>query len=155
VYFPRATWYDFKTGRAVPERGACQTVPAPLAQIPIFVREGALIPRWPRPPCHLKQPDLGQRLWVDLYAGPAHKRLEWTVQGRRIVLDYMMKRGIGRLVVEADSLDLGLGLVGFAGVKIGPELRGAVRPAPRGQALCLRCQVRGQRTLTFWVPSGA
>jgi alpha-glucosidase len=46
VRLPRGTWYDFRTG--VPhEGGRTITVAAPLQEIPIFVRAGAIIPTRP------------------------------------------------------------------------------------------------------------
>jgi alpha-glucosidase len=43
VYFPKGTWYDFKTGKRY--TGPLKTtVDAPLAHIPIFARGGAIIP---------------------------------------------------------------------------------------------------------------
>jgi alpha-glucosidase len=43
LYLPRGTWYDFRTGAML--RGDTSiTVPAPLAEIPIFARAGSAIP---------------------------------------------------------------------------------------------------------------
>ena len=149
VYFPRATWYALQNGQVVPAQGICRTIAAPLTRTPLFVREGAVIPRWEKPPRHLKQPDLGRKLWVDIYAGPTQKKLEWTLQGRRIVLDYQLKRGLGRLTIEADELELGIGFIGFSGWQAGRGLTGAERPVREAGKIHLRCQVRGRRTLTF------
>ncbi|MFN3698764.1 MAG: TIM-barrel domain-containing protein [Dictyoglomus sp.] len=45
VYLPKGSWYDFYTGKKF--RGNCKVkIYAPLNKIPIFVREGALIPMW-------------------------------------------------------------------------------------------------------------
>jgi alpha-D-xyloside xylohydrolase len=46
VYLPRATWYDFWTGRRV-EGGKAIDVEAPLDRLPLFVRAGSLIPLGP------------------------------------------------------------------------------------------------------------
>ena len=43
VYLPQGGWYDFYTGKYYPG-GALYTVDAPIEKIPVFVKEGAIIP---------------------------------------------------------------------------------------------------------------
>lgn len=43
VVLPKGKWFDFYTGKLVGEEGAI-TVSAPLEQIPLFVRDGGIIP---------------------------------------------------------------------------------------------------------------
>jgi len=46
LYLPDATWYDFWTGRIVRGPGSI-SAPAPLEQIPLFVRAGSILPMGP------------------------------------------------------------------------------------------------------------
>jgi alpha-D-xyloside xylohydrolase len=46
VYLPAGTWYDFWTG-ATSTGGGNSTASAPLSQIPIYVRAGAIVPMGP------------------------------------------------------------------------------------------------------------
>jgi alpha-D-xyloside xylohydrolase len=46
VYLPTGTWYDFWTG-ATATGGSRSTVPAPLTQIPLFVKAGSIVPMGP------------------------------------------------------------------------------------------------------------
>ncbi len=46
MYLPKATWYDFWTGREL-EGGATITTAAPLDRIPLFVRAGSILPMGP------------------------------------------------------------------------------------------------------------
>ncbi|HLK91744.1 MAG TPA: glycoside hydrolase family 31 protein [Polyangia bacterium] len=46
VYLPAGTWYDFWTG-ATTTGGGTSTASAPLSQIPIYVRAGAIVPLGP------------------------------------------------------------------------------------------------------------
>ncbi|HUF61801.1 MAG TPA: glycoside hydrolase family 31 protein [Verrucomicrobiales bacterium] len=46
VYLPRGGWYDFWTGDLM-EGGTEVWVDTPLARIPLFVREGTVLPLWP------------------------------------------------------------------------------------------------------------
>ena len=46
VYFPEGKWYDFWTG-ARSDGGKFTDVPAPLGQMPLYVRAGSLIPMGP------------------------------------------------------------------------------------------------------------
>ena len=43
VRFPQGGWYDYWTGKPI-AGGRNETVPAPLDRIPLFVREGAILP---------------------------------------------------------------------------------------------------------------
>lgn len=43
VYLPQGNWYDFYTGKLYPG-GTTYTVAAPIGKIPVFAKEGALIP---------------------------------------------------------------------------------------------------------------
>jgi len=47
VYLPAGTWYDFWTG-ATATGGANVTAPAPLTQIPIYVKAGSILPMGPK-----------------------------------------------------------------------------------------------------------
>jgi alpha-D-xyloside xylohydrolase len=47
LYLPEGTWYDFWTGSTT-TGGASTIVPAPLSQIPLFVRAGSVVPMGPR-----------------------------------------------------------------------------------------------------------
>jgi alpha-D-xyloside xylohydrolase len=46
IYLPKATWYDFWTGRAQ-TGGATITTAAPLDRMPLFVRAGSILPMGP------------------------------------------------------------------------------------------------------------
>ena len=46
VYFPRGRWHDWRTGRIHAGPGD-ETIDAPLEALPLFVREGAIVPTWP------------------------------------------------------------------------------------------------------------
>lgn len=46
VYLPAGTWYDFWTGSTTPG-GNTATMSAPLSQIPLFVKAGAIVPMGP------------------------------------------------------------------------------------------------------------
>ncbi|MFM7030391.1 MAG: TIM-barrel domain-containing protein, partial [Micrococcales bacterium] len=46
VYLPEGTWYNWHTGEAVTSAGETHGVDAPLETIPLFVKEGSVIPTW-------------------------------------------------------------------------------------------------------------
>jgi alpha-glucosidase (family GH31 glycosyl hydrolase) len=45
VYLPRGRWLDYHDRKTVHEGGATITAEAPLARLPLFVKEGAVVPR--------------------------------------------------------------------------------------------------------------
>ncbi len=67
VYLPQTTgWYDFYTG-AYYEGGKTITANAPLSRIPIFVKEGSILPQGPQIEYTDEKPDSVIKLYV--YAG--------------------------------------------------------------------------------------
>jgi alpha-D-xyloside xylohydrolase len=46
IYLPATTWFDFWSGTTVPGSGRME-MPAPLRQIPLFVRAGSILPLGP------------------------------------------------------------------------------------------------------------
>ncbi|KYF76621.1 hypothetical protein BE11_10645 [Sorangium cellulosum] len=46
VYLPAGTWYDFWTGSTT-DGGRTASVPAPLSEIPLFVKAGSIVPMGP------------------------------------------------------------------------------------------------------------
>ena len=73
VYLPRGRWWPLEGGAPV-EGGRFITAAAPLDRIPLFVREGAVIPRLTEAPPHLKDLAL-DGLRVDVYPGDARRGL--------------------------------------------------------------------------------
>ena len=51
VYLPRGDWYRWGAAEAAPARGPAHVLAeAPLAEMPLFVRGGAILPMWPAAP---------------------------------------------------------------------------------------------------------
>jgi len=67
VYLPQGGWYDFHTKERL-EGGRYIIADAPLDRIPLYVREGAIIPM-ARSACSIQSMDLST-LWIEIYAGP-------------------------------------------------------------------------------------
>lgn len=67
VYLPQGRWYDFHT-KARLEGGRYIIADAPLDRIPLFVREGAIIPM-ARSAGSTQFMDFST-LWIEIYAGP-------------------------------------------------------------------------------------
>ncbi len=80
MYIPRGRWYDFWTDEVV-EGGKEKWVAADLDKIPIFIKEGAIIPKYP----------------VQQYVG--EKKIE------KLVLDTYFKEGIENSMVYEDGQD--------------------------------------------------
>lgn len=47
LFLPRGAWYDFHTDAPAPATGEELWVSTPMSHIPVFVRAGYVIPRWP------------------------------------------------------------------------------------------------------------
>ena len=69
VLFPAGTWIDLNNDRLSYRGGSTATVKAPLDVLPMFVRQGAFIPRYTLPIENVGQYDLST-LTVDYYPAP-------------------------------------------------------------------------------------
>lgn len=65
VYLPAGAWYDFWTG-TTRAGGSRVTIPAPLSQIPLFVRAGSIVPMGPQIQYAMESID---PLEIRIYAG--------------------------------------------------------------------------------------
>ncbi len=65
IYIPSGTWYSYNEDTLMPDTGKDIWVDCPLAYLPVYVRGGALIPRWPVQQYvgELKRPPLSLDLW--------------------------------------------------------------------------------------------
>lgn len=74
VTLPKGQWRALETPGLLLMGRQTVEVPAPLERVPIFVREGAVLPRYLHHPQHLKGPAVGE-LGLDIYPGEGCCRL--------------------------------------------------------------------------------
>lgn len=79
VYLPKGRWYDFWTGDKI-AGGAWFTVAAPLNALPLFVREGAIIPMVPA--VQHAEEKAWEKLTLQIYSGEAEQFLLYEDDGR-------------------------------------------------------------------------
>lgn len=111
VYFPRGVWWQFEDARVCFVGPGYHRVPAPLERVPLFVRQGALIPRYAEPPQHLKGASPSQWL-VDLYPGDASRVLVIPEDGGEVRLSSVSEAGRVHLQVNPAPLSIILRLPG-------------------------------------------
>jgi alpha-D-xyloside xylohydrolase len=66
LYLPKGNWYNFWTGESV-EGGRAIDTPAPLEEMPVFVRAGAILPMGPN--IEYAQQSSNDPLEIRVYAG--------------------------------------------------------------------------------------
>ncbi|HEY0944776.1 MAG TPA: TIM-barrel domain-containing protein [Opitutaceae bacterium] len=115
VVLPRGRWYDFYTGRFAGDGEPIEVAP-PLSQIPLFVKDGSLIPM------------IGERQWIP--AAGEIVPLEVRHYGERP----------GQLSLyddEGETFDYEHGLYSRTGLHVAPDpqgqWRGVVSPDPSGR----------------------
>ncbi|MCH0559204.1 DUF5110 domain-containing protein [Streptomyces sp. MUM 16J] len=77
IYLPKGTWTDYWTGRTYRGPTTLNGYHAPLDTLPLFVREGAIIPMWPKGTMSWQTRDRHELDW-DLYPaarGTSHYQL--------------------------------------------------------------------------------
>lgn len=70
IYLPKGTWYDYFTGKAYQGNCVLNSFAAPLEKLPVFVRQGAIIPMY-EPSNNPSQIDYSKRL-IEVY--PSEKK---------------------------------------------------------------------------------
>lgn len=63
ILFPAGAWFDFYTGEKIADGPVEMTIPAPLERIPLFVRDGGIIPLMP---ARLHNPAAGEKVDLEL-----------------------------------------------------------------------------------------
>lgn len=118
VYFPGGhQWFPLEQPGAVVDARACghsETVPAPLDRIPVFVRSGAVLPRFTHHPQHMKQA-APKAMAIELYAGGSSRRLTFEVGHVPVTLDYQADdAGNATLQMSPMPLVVEVRLIGFS-----------------------------------------
>ena len=114
VYFPEGQWWPVnatleRSGSPINGPGF-QHVEAPLERLPLFVRTGAVLPRYQQPPQHLKGP--APKEWLlDLYPGDGQRRLNIQEPDYPVTIDYHCQGGTGRLIVAPAPIRLTVRLI--------------------------------------------
>jgi alpha-glucosidase len=77
IYLPKGTWTDYWTGRTYRGPTTLNGYHAPLDTLPLFVREGAVVPMWPQGTTSWQSRDRHELDW-DLYPA-AHGTSRYTL----------------------------------------------------------------------------
>ena len=72
IYIPEGIWYDFHSGERFEGRRWI-TYPAPLKTLPLFVREGTIIPRVRKPIQHTGEIDWSEDIVFEIYGEPVEQ----------------------------------------------------------------------------------
>ena len=111
IYFPWGQWRRFE-GDAPPVQGpGFAEVEAPLERIPLYVRQGAAIPRYAQAPQHLKGP-VPQDWILDISPGTSQRRLTIPEAGFQVVIDYTSDASGSHLQVSPAPIRLKVRLAG-------------------------------------------
>lgn len=87
VYFPAGRWWALEDVTCAIDGPGFVEVAAPLEHIPIFVRAGAVLPRYIHNPQHLKTP-APEEMEIFIYPGESHKSLRIAENGFDIEIAY-------------------------------------------------------------------
>jgi alpha-D-xyloside xylohydrolase len=110
IYFPKGQWWSFDRLVTSIQGPGYHEVDAPLERIPLFVRGGAILPRYKQPPQHLKGP--APKEWLlDIYPGDSTRHLVIGEPGYTVEIRYRCENGAGRLEVSSAPVTLAVRLV--------------------------------------------
>jgi alpha-D-xyloside xylohydrolase len=111
VCFPRGRWWRLEEAGQMITPAGFQEVAAPLESLPLYVRGGAVIPRYASVPEHLKGP-VPQEWIIDIYPGDSHRQLKIPENGFEFAIDYQNDGGAARLQISPAPLTFTIRTVG-------------------------------------------
>jgi alpha-D-xyloside xylohydrolase len=117
VYLPAGKWFDFHKPSASYEGGRFVKAAAPLTNLPLFVREGAIVPRLPGNPQHLKSGP-ARKLEVDVYPGGRAYEVRFEDEGAEVQLKTRVKGKETRLSVAAAPMSMKVRFIGTRAKKV-------------------------------------
>jgi alpha-D-xyloside xylohydrolase len=122
VYFPAGRWYALEGPATMVDGPGFVQVRAPLERIPVFVREGSVIPRYVHRPQHLKG-GLPARLGVDVYPGRRTARICYSDEGCRFAIAAGISPDVARFRVGPVPLTVSVTFREFSGrsIRRGPK----------------------------------
>lgn len=122
LYFPEGLWRRLEDPSQTVHGPRFCEVSAPLEQIPVFVRQGAVIPHYLAAPQHL-QGDPARELVLDVYAGDAQREVRF-VEGQPVAIDYHAANGQAELSIQPVPLTFHIRLVGWNAVPHAVDAQG-------------------------------
>lgn len=110
IHFPEGRWWRLDHNAPTINGGGFRTVQAPIETIPVFVREGAVIPRYEKAPPHLKGPS-PRALTIDIYPGESEHSLDIPEKDFTVQLLYRRQAHIGQFLLRPIDLEVTLRLI--------------------------------------------
>jgi alpha-D-xyloside xylohydrolase len=110
IFFPEGIWWRLDQAAPALAGGGYRTVPAPLETIPVFVRDGAVLPRYPSAPAHSRLP-APPRLQIDVYPGETERALDIPDTPHTVQILYRRQGGLGQFFMRPAPLEITLRLV--------------------------------------------
>jgi alpha-D-xyloside xylohydrolase len=111
VYFPAGVWHPLEEGGAPVSGPSFRQIEAPLGRIPLFVRAGAVIPRYADAPAHLKGPAPDE--WrLDVYPGEGERSLTIPETGFICTVEHRVSGRSGRLRIGPALITMTVRLIG-------------------------------------------
>lgn len=123
VYFPAGEWRRLEDPLQVVQGPGYRRVPAPLEDMPVYVRSGAVLPRYAHPPQHLQgSPEKEWR--IEIYPGDSERHLHipedgfpedgFPENGFDVKLDYTCRDGNFKLMISPAPLQVTLQWIGVS-----------------------------------------
>lgn len=131
LYLPKGSWWPLERTSGSLSGPGYREVDAPLEHLPIFIRAGAVIPRYKTVPQHLKGPT--PKEWqLDIYPGDTHRRLVFEESDFTFSIDYRCENGSGRLIISPAPINFSVRLIDRAPTFMRAGGGAALRPGSSG-----------------------
>ena len=114
VYFPQGKWWSIYDETKSIDGAGFVKINAPLERIPVFIREGAIIPQYIHKPQHLKG-EPAKEIKLDLYFGMRENTLKFKEGDYLVEIDYSLSSDNGTISINAVPIKF---KIHFAGIRI-------------------------------------
>jgi len=112
IYFPAGTWMHLEDPFLQFEGPRFHQVPTPLGKLPLFARPGAILPRYRKPPLHLKG-EVPTEWRIDLYPPLFTRSLTVPETEFSMTIDLQAEGNAARVQVDPTPVDVHLVPVEF------------------------------------------
>ncbi len=121
VYLPKGDWFSLYEPHISFEGGRFIEAEAPMTRIPLFVREGSVIPKYAHIPQHLKG-DPQKEFVLDIYPGRRDVNLAFNEGEPPISISVSWKRGKGSVTVSPCSSTFTVNCIGRTAEQADPDV---------------------------------
>ena len=120
VYFPKGKWWSIYDETNIVEGPGFEKINTPLERIPVFIREGGVIPQYIHSPQHLKG-EPAEEIKLDVYFGERENTIKFKEGDSTVEIKYSFSGDHGTISINAVPVKFKIHIIGLKVKSVSPE----------------------------------